>query len=238
MRAAVFLITFGVLGLLENVAVAQANGSIATARELYQRGAEAYEQEQYTDALAAFRESYEIANAPELLFNIAITLEKLGRTEEAAAALRTYLAEYPDAEDHDQVERRLDLLSPPDAPNNERSQVPNTDIAKPTVTQSVATGNIARRHAGAWTAGAFTVAFGALAAGSWGRSGQLARMPADQLDVSKIRRLERTAQVSLGLLAVSTVVGVTLLVVDPRAPDDPSASVSLHGSNVRLSVDF
>src|SRR5438105_2670 len=62
------------------------------ARELFVKGDAAYAEARYEDALAAFQDAYELSGRPQLLFNIANALERLGRLPEAVDALEKYLA--------------------------------------------------------------------------------------------------------------------------------------------------
>ena len=70
------------------------------ARALFQRGAEAYAEERYPEALEAFEASYRAREVPVVLFNLAQTLRALDRPAEAIEAYRRYLrtdAELDDA---------------------------------------------------------------------------------------------------------------------------------------------
>jgi tetratricopeptide (TPR) repeat protein len=62
------------------------------AHDLFVKGDAAYAEARYEDALAAFREAYELSGRPQLLFNIANALERLGKLPEAVDALEKYVA--------------------------------------------------------------------------------------------------------------------------------------------------
>jgi hypothetical protein len=79
------------------------------ARELYLRGDRLYAEGRYEDAVAAFRESYELSRQPALQFNLANAYERLGRYEEAMAALRAYAPHAPEY-DRDTIARRIRAL--------------------------------------------------------------------------------------------------------------------------------
>lgn len=72
----------------------------AAARVLYLRGDRLYSEGRYQEATEAFSEAYELSGRPGLLFNMANALERLGRLEEALAALRRFA---PDAAEHDRA---------------------------------------------------------------------------------------------------------------------------------------
>lgn len=61
------------------------------ARALFRRGAEAYAEERYPEALEAFDASYRAREVPVVLFNLAQTLRALDRPAEAIEAYRRYL---------------------------------------------------------------------------------------------------------------------------------------------------
>jgi hypothetical protein len=67
--------------------------AVAEARTLYAAGLEAVGDGRWSDALAAFRRSYELSGAPPALFNAGLALRALGRAREA----RDVFAEVLDA---------------------------------------------------------------------------------------------------------------------------------------------
>lgn len=76
------------------------------AREVFLKGDAAYAEGRYEEALASFKEAYELSGRPQLLFNISNALERLGRYPEAVDALEKYLASGK-AKDRDVVQKRL-----------------------------------------------------------------------------------------------------------------------------------
>src|SRR5260221_8216145 len=62
------------------------------AHDLFVKGDAAYAEARYEDALASFREAYELSGRPQLLFNIANALERLGKLPEAVDNLGKDLA--------------------------------------------------------------------------------------------------------------------------------------------------
>jgi tetratricopeptide (TPR) repeat protein len=75
-------------------AVAAAQPSVDPAAE-FSAGVAAFDQAQYDVALAAFERSYDARAVPGVLYNIAATLLRLERHDEAEATYRRYLAEDP-----------------------------------------------------------------------------------------------------------------------------------------------
>jgi tetratricopeptide (TPR) repeat protein len=76
------------------------------ARDLFTKGDAAYAEGRYEEAYGAFKEAYDLSGRAQLLYNVSNSLERLGRYEEAAAALEKYLASGK-ARDRDVVEKRL-----------------------------------------------------------------------------------------------------------------------------------
>ena len=79
------------------------------AREMFLKGDAAYAEGRYEEALASFKEAYELSGRPQLLFNISNAAERLGRYAEAVDALEKYLASGK-AKDRDVVQKRLTNL--------------------------------------------------------------------------------------------------------------------------------
>lgn len=77
------------------------------ARELYQRGADAYQNKRYVDALASFEQGYSLTPLPGFLFNIAMTHRAMGQSEKAIASFQAYLKANPGAPDKPQVEAAI-----------------------------------------------------------------------------------------------------------------------------------
>lgn len=71
---------------------AQVDSADEEARNLYEAGEEAFGAARYEAALEHFRASYALSHRPELLYNIGITADRLGRNDEALEAFRGYLA--------------------------------------------------------------------------------------------------------------------------------------------------
>lgn len=82
-----------------------------TARSFYEAGLASYESERFGAALSAFEQAYELSGRPEFLFNMARSLDRLHRTEEALDMYQRYAEEEPDSEELVLVERRIQILN-------------------------------------------------------------------------------------------------------------------------------
>lgn len=80
------------------------------ARALFEAGLVAFESQRFESALLYFSRSLELSRRAKLHYNIGITLERLDRPREAAAAYTEYLEELPEADNRDEVEARLAVL--------------------------------------------------------------------------------------------------------------------------------
>lgn len=80
------------------------------ARITFQRARTAFDAGDYETALSRFRQAYELSPRPQLLYNIAATLDRLRRDVEAVAALRAFLAASPTTPDRVEIEARIRVL--------------------------------------------------------------------------------------------------------------------------------
>lgn len=105
-------------GLLATIGVASIDVSAAetqpvevTSREdansLYERGAAAYRDGRFREAIGLFLAADELAPSPALSFNVARAYEKLGESARALEYYRDYLWRGPDAAVVETVERRI-----------------------------------------------------------------------------------------------------------------------------------
>ena len=70
-------------------------------------GSAYYEQANYSDAVKEFLEAHRLSKRPDLLYNISVCYERLGRWDDAIASLQQYLSERPDAPDRAVIETRI-----------------------------------------------------------------------------------------------------------------------------------
>ncbi|MEC7523325.1 MAG: hypothetical protein VYE22_25825 [Myxococcota bacterium] len=85
-------------------------GEESEARALFEAGQSAFRDGRFEAALDRWQAAYALAHYPELLYNIATALDRLGRMEEAAARYRDFLEENPEAENRNYVRRRVEVI--------------------------------------------------------------------------------------------------------------------------------
>lgn len=78
--------------------------------EQYTEASRAWHEGRYEDALARFRALYASSGRAELLYDIGVTADRLGRLEESIIAFEQYLESVPDARNRAEVEQRLASL--------------------------------------------------------------------------------------------------------------------------------
>ncbi|MFK7985415.1 MAG: tol-pal system YbgF family protein [Sandaracinaceae bacterium] len=117
-RASCLLPACLLLASVTGVAHAQDEGADAPAdeaapddqaRSLYLRGDRLYAEGHYEESLAAFEEAHRLSGRPVLLFNIANVYERLGRLDEARAALLRYSPDAPEEQRSTVVTRIANL---------------------------------------------------------------------------------------------------------------------------------
>jgi len=100
-------------------------------RLLFLAAQRAFDDGRYPDALASFERSYELAEDPQILYNIAITLDRLRRDEEALEAFQTYLRLQPTTPDRRDIEARIRVLEDQIAREEAGSVTPDPDLTPP-----------------------------------------------------------------------------------------------------------
>lgn len=79
----------------------------AEARTFFVRGVTMYQRREYDAAMQAFTQAHRFAPFPELLYNMALTSEKLEQLRDAIDYYREYLRLRPNASDRAHVEQRI-----------------------------------------------------------------------------------------------------------------------------------
>ncbi len=82
----------------------------AEARTFFLRGVAMFRRRQFEAAMQAFIAAQRFAPLPEVLYNMAVTAERLDQKRDAADYYREYLRLRPDAPDRGDVERRMATL--------------------------------------------------------------------------------------------------------------------------------
>lgn len=80
------------------------------AREFFTSGSNLYELGRYHDAAIQFQQAYDLSSRPALLYNIYLAHRDASEQRQAAEALRLYLEQTPDAENHAALSVRLGNL--------------------------------------------------------------------------------------------------------------------------------
>ncbi len=91
-------------------AAAQTGAHDLEAHALLEDGRVAFIDERFEDALGHFRRAHELSDRPELLYNIAASLDRLDREAEALSTFQQYLVELPQAPNREDVELRIRVL--------------------------------------------------------------------------------------------------------------------------------
>jgi|GEM_PF-3002709 len=104
-----------VLMLLFGTASAQRSAQpladdIEAAKAHFAAGSAYYEQANYQDALKEFNEALRLSKRNDLLYNIALCLERLNQLDGAISALQRYLREKPNAPDRNLIQTRIKAL--------------------------------------------------------------------------------------------------------------------------------
>ncbi len=104
--------TLSILGILclalalPSPALAGDPASDTRAKELYENGAQLYEEARYEDAIVAWRAAYDLSPRPLLLYNIASAEERSGQWKEAIETWNRYRAFAP-SEEREVLEQRI-----------------------------------------------------------------------------------------------------------------------------------
>ncbi len=86
---------------------AQTQADEEAAKAHFLAGSAYYEQANYSDAVKEFIEAHRLSKRPDLLYNISVCYERLGRWSDAIASLQQYLTERPEAPDRAVIESRV-----------------------------------------------------------------------------------------------------------------------------------
>ncbi len=102
-------IAVALIMLVASAASAQ-SPDVERARHEFDRGVSAYDAGDYANALVSFQAAYELTQHPNLLVNISLCQEHLGRVDEAIDGLTRYLASDASASNRQAALERLEAL--------------------------------------------------------------------------------------------------------------------------------
>jgi tetratricopeptide (TPR) repeat protein len=117
---------------------AQEESSDDAARRHFRLGQAHYENGEFAEAATEFDEAYRLSQRAQLLYNVYVAYRDAGDMPHAAAALRSYLDQVPDAENGAQLHARLVAMDRVLA-QSAATTTTTTTVATPTDTTTVAT---------------------------------------------------------------------------------------------------
>ncbi len=200
-------------------------------------GSAYYEQANYADAVKEFNEAHRLSHRADLLYNISVCYERLGRWDDAIASLQQYLAERPDAPDRAVIESRMANYRERRAQEQARLSAatpPPVNAPPPVVAPT------RPRHVASWIVGGIGAGLLVAALGT-GVTAQLTYNDLtnkcggkvcngnDQMLVNEQsfgRALTISTDVLIATGAGTFVAGVILFIVEARRPRAPRAQLS------------
>lgn len=129
MRSA-FAFTFVLCLLGVRASAAPTPEQLRQAREVYAVGATAYAAQLYPDAEQAFRDVYALIHSPNVLYNLALTLEKQHKWGPAAEAYEGFLRDTRGGRDRHAIEKRAEEMRAR-AQRQEESALPKVEAETP-----------------------------------------------------------------------------------------------------------
>jgi Tfp pilus assembly protein PilF len=221
---------------------AAAQGDVETerARGHFQAGSSYFEEGDYESAIREFQRAYDLSRRAGLLYNLALSHERLGHYAEAAQLLRRYLSEDAEIPNRTALERRAERLEarargetpPPAADPTDPTQPPNATTPETTEGGGapLPIGSIISFSIAGAGLILYAIAGGvALSGYSALETGCGATTSCTESEVSDVRTMAAVADVGLGVAAVGAAAGAILLVVEL------SSSGGSQASNVRVS---
>lgn len=104
--------------LAAGAASAQGDSDVDRARFHFMAGRAYYDDARYPDAAREFEEAYRLTEHPDVLYNLGLTYERMGRARDAIDHYRRYLEAVPEAPEAAQIYdriRRLEAAAPPES---------------------------------------------------------------------------------------------------------------------------
>ena len=204
-----------------------------------------YEQADYNDAVKEFIEAHRLSHRADLLYNISVCYERLGRWDDAISSLNQYLTEKPDAPDRAVIDSRIKNYE--QRRDQERARA--AAVAPPVVAPPPVAAPAPRRHVASWIVGGIGAGLLVAALGT-GVTAQLAyndlkmkcggfTCPGDQTlrdEASFGRALTISTDVLLAVGGVTLATGIILFIVE--AKKKPASHAWLSPSSGGLQVQF
>lgn len=213
----------------------------SAAERFFEAGRIAFNSGYYDQALRAFQEAYDLSHRSALLYNIAVTLDRLERQREALEVYERFLAEQPESDYARAVQSRIDIirshLPPPTETTEEPADVieevaqPAEETAEPTSTPSGSGGAGLLEPAIAMLAvgGVGLVTFAVAAPIGLVRHDEYASTCAPDCGpgaVDEVRAIAITADVGLGVGLLGAAIGGVLLGLELTAPGTSDVTVT------------
>jgi tetratricopeptide (TPR) repeat protein len=212
-------------------------------------GSAYYEQGNYTDAVKEFSEAHRLSHRADLLYNISVCYERLGRWDDAISSLQQYLTERPEAPDRGVIESRIANFS--QRREADRASPPSTTTAPAAAALSPVVPPPARpRHTLGFVVGGIGLGLLVVALGT----GVAAHLAYNDLDMSCPKQmcdgtkqtlrdeasighgLAISTDVLLGVGGAALVTGVVLFILESRR--SPAVRVQLAAPPGGAAVQF
>lgn len=224
---------------------------IARARVYFEAAMAYFDEGEYERAIPQFERALDLTTAPEILYNLYISYERIAQFDKATVYLRTYLSVVGDIDGRAQLLSRLEALERRARESDEEEvEEPETDDAAPVrelpadaqprtagdapppAAASAGTdeGSMVGPIVSYLIAGAGVVALAVGGALALKRDSDLASRcdgSCTSDDVAPLRRASITADVGLGIAIAGALVGTLLVLLGRESANDASASVDL-----------
>jgi tetratricopeptide (TPR) repeat protein len=244
-----------VVAVLVTAAVAYASPAAAqtstqadeeAAKAHYLAGSAYYDQANYSDAVKEFNEAHRLSHRADLLYNISVCYERLGRWDDAIGALQQYLTERPDAPDRAVIDSRIaNFQQRRDAEKaQQQAATPPPPPPPPPVTTHVHRRHVNSIVVGSIGAGLLLAAVGTGVTADATYNDLNNKCPnmvcngRDQMlrdEATLGKGLTISTDVLLGVGAATLATGIILFIVEMRRP---AAHVQLWPTTGGLSVKF
>ncbi len=104
---------------------------IARARVYFEAAMAYFDEGEYERAIPQFERALDLTTAPEILYNLYISYERIGQFDKATVYLRTYLSVAGDVEGRAQLQSRLEALERRARQNDDEIDEPEVDDSAP-----------------------------------------------------------------------------------------------------------